>query len=460
MNTVICPNCRAENPGNNTHCEQCSAVLRLNGQYLLLQMMDKATVMTWLGLDETDNQQVVIKEFSIESIDDWKTADDFEREKRFLSQLDHPAIPKLLDAFEISQDGRKKSYMVMDWTDGVSLKEKLKTKRYTEQEVIDVIIEVAKVLDYLHSLRPPMIHGKLNISTILQKADGGLVITGLDGAMEPGTKDGIAIPSNIGYCAPELEQGDIRISSDFYSLGIIALVLLTRKEPDMFIKNGTPQIAKAYTNDRTHILLDGLLKKDPNTRISGLKGIMSALNSTPIAKDIPSSRKDALNMADLNQNALKSRFTGIDSEFQKLPGANEFKAWDDKIMLWVTLASIALVPIAAWFYGIGWGLASGFGLFFTATIVYSFVSKARVRKELDMDSFFASLDRFDNKEMTLAVLHFWAETMIGLHIDDYIQKKINRGEINTSRFKSIKQKIARNSRFKAFRKKYRKDHKT
>src|SRR5438067_11241202 len=73
----------------------------------------------------------------------------FEREADVLTQLDHPAIPKVSDRFS-EQDHH---YFVMDYVAGQTLEEKLKACGgwLTEGEALALTLQICDAFDYLHS---------------------------------------------------------------------------------------------------------------------------------------------------------------------------------------------------------------------------------------------------------------------------------------------------------------------
>src|SRR5947209_4727056 len=93
----------------------------------------------------------------------------FEREADMLSQLDHPAIPKVSDRFS-EQDHH---YFIMDYVVGQTLEEKLRTSggRLTQSEAIELTLQVCDALDYLHSRIPPIVYRDLKPSNIMVTAE-------------------------------------------------------------------------------------------------------------------------------------------------------------------------------------------------------------------------------------------------------------------------------------------------
>ncbi|HEY9675734.1 MAG TPA: hypothetical protein V6D11_30100 [Waterburya sp.] len=56
---------------------------------------------TYAAEDLRSGQQVALKALSIRQMGDWKVLELFEREAKVLAQLNHPAIPRYLDYFQV-----------------------------------------------------------------------------------------------------------------------------------------------------------------------------------------------------------------------------------------------------------------------------------------------------------------------------------------------------------------------
>ena len=88
----------------------------------------------------------------------------FEREARLLASLKHAGLAKVTDYFFVTGEGQ---YLVMDFIDGQdfgAVVHQLGALR--EEHAVGFIIEIAQVLEYLHSQSPPVIHRDIKPANI------------------------------------------------------------------------------------------------------------------------------------------------------------------------------------------------------------------------------------------------------------------------------------------------------
>ncbi|HEV8168548.1 MAG TPA: protein kinase, partial [Pyrinomonadaceae bacterium] len=91
-----------------------------------------------------------------------KAIGDFKRESLLLTSLEHPSIPTIYDYFYDDTLGR--FYLVMKYISGGDLASRLRAAvggRLDEKTVTDWGMQVADVLDYLHSRPKPIIYRDL-----------------------------------------------------------------------------------------------------------------------------------------------------------------------------------------------------------------------------------------------------------------------------------------------------------
>jgi len=235
----LCPNCGIENKVNEKKCNTCNKEIKLNNQYYLIKILGENKSITYLAResrtedisDIENSKKVIIKELSIFAIDNWKIKELFDREINILKSISTESIPKLIDSFELGKGSRKIFYIVMEYIDGENLEFESKKKIYNESEVIKIIEEIAITLDYLQKFRPPIIHRDIKPSNIMRKSDKSLALIDFGSVtdiLKP--KGGSTVVGTYGYMAPEQFMGKSSIKSDYYSLGTVALYLLTKKE--------------------------------------------------------------------------------------------------------------------------------------------------------------------------------------------------------------------------------------
>ncbi len=176
---------------------------------------------------------VAIKELVIQTKDPEirKTiAQNFEREANILAMLEHPAIPKIFDAF--SEEDR--SFLVMELVDGKDLEEMINNNPgyFPEERALDWAIQLCDVLSYLHQHQPtPIIFRDMKPSNVMVNQRGKVVLIdfGIAKPFQIGQK-GTMIGTE-GYSSPEQYRGDATVRTDIYSLGATLHHLLTKKDP-------------------------------------------------------------------------------------------------------------------------------------------------------------------------------------------------------------------------------------
>lgn len=184
------------------------------------------------------NQQCVVKEIDLGRIEDVKADELFEREAKVLRNLQHPQIPKFLDFFEETSEKGSKIYLVQEFIEGENLAERVKEGRpFAEQETLGITIQVAGILEYLHSFSPPFIHRDIKPSNILLTQEGKAYLIDFGAVRDKMLQDkerhggGSTLVGTYGYIPYEQYMGRALPASDIYALGMTLLYMLSRKEP-------------------------------------------------------------------------------------------------------------------------------------------------------------------------------------------------------------------------------------
>lgn len=131
--------------------------------------------------------------------------------------------------------------MVMQWHQNGSASDYLKNRCYSEVDRLALVLDVARGLKYLHTLKSPIVHGDLKGNNVLITDDGRAVLSdfGLSKVMEDLIGPTGFTPSNpevgpLRWQAPEfLEDETCRPSlfTDIWSFGCTAYELLTSYIP-------------------------------------------------------------------------------------------------------------------------------------------------------------------------------------------------------------------------------------
>jgi tetratricopeptide (TPR) repeat protein len=157
--------------------------------------------------------------------------DRFEREARALTELDHPAIVRLV-AHGLTPDGQ--AYLAMEWLEGEDLSALLRRRRLGLHEALTLARQVAGALGEAHARG--MIHRDIKPSNLfLEHGEVSQVrlldfgIARLQGQPRI-TRTGVVI-GTPGYMAPEQARGDEKLTPalDVFSLGCVLFEALSGK---------------------------------------------------------------------------------------------------------------------------------------------------------------------------------------------------------------------------------------
>ena len=195
-----------------------------------------------------------------------KAIGDFKRESLLLTSLEHPCIPTIYDYFYDEPSSR--FYLVMKYISGGDLASRMRSAvngRIDEKTVADWGMQVADVLEYLHSRPKPIIYRDLKPANLMIDGNTGRVMLIDFGIARWVTQQekGVTAVGTMGYAPPELFSGRVQPASDVYSLGATMFHLLTGADPQDnpllifdFSKNPRPrQIAPSLSIEMEQILM-------------------------------------------------------------------------------------------------------------------------------------------------------------------------------------------------------------
>ena len=210
-----------------------------------------------------------------------KAIGDFKRESLLLTSLEHPCIPTIYDYFYDETLGR--FYLVMKYISGGDLASRMRAApngKLDEKTVTDWGMQVADVLEYLHSRPKPIIYRDLKPANLMIDGNTGRVMLidfGIARWVSQQEK-GVTAVGTMGYAPPELFSGRVQPASDVYSLGATMFHLLTAADPQDnpllifdFSKNPRPrQIAPSLSSEMEQILMRAVeYKPDDRFRTAG-----------------------------------------------------------------------------------------------------------------------------------------------------------------------------------------------
>lgn len=232
----------------------------------------------------------------------------FDRERRVLSVLEHASIARWIDG-GVTEDGA--AYLVLEFVDGQSITSYARAKKLSLRARIGLMIEVAIAVDAAH--RALIVHRDLKPGNLLVTETGQIKLLDfgiaklLEADAENQTQVHMYTPA---YAAPEQRSGGvITTATDVYAMGVILGELLTGKRfnseitttPSLQIDDEATEegvlpapparLRQLIKGDIDNILLKALAE-DPNKRYSSAAAfaddLRCALDGRPVAAHPPS----------------------------------------------------------------------------------------------------------------------------------------------------------------------------
>ena len=214
-------------------------------RYRILDILGQGGVgTTYKAEDLQSGEQLALKALSLRRMNDWKKMELFEREARILAQLNHPAIPRYLDYFQVDTPKDRSFYIAQQLAQGKSLEALVESGWHPDEtEVRRLAIQLLEIIVYLQSLIPPVIHRDIKpqniilhspLAPLFKEGWGDLFLVDFGAVQDTyhhTITGGSTVVGTYGYMAPEQFRGQAVLSTDLYGLGTTLLFLLTGKSP-------------------------------------------------------------------------------------------------------------------------------------------------------------------------------------------------------------------------------------
>jgi len=232
-------------------------VQTINDNYETIQFLGKGSQGSTYKVN-FQGQVVAMKELDISKAGDWKSYDLFEREINTLKSLDHPAIPKYIHHTEGT-----KTLLFMEFIDGICLN---KIKKLEPEQVLDFLTQAQDFLKYLAS--KSIIHRDIKPSNIFLR-NGRYVFVDFGSVTNPLKTRNSTMIGTYFYTPVEALQGRPSSSTDMFSVGVVAIQLLTGKDPESFIyKKNEIDVKSTLSGFPKNLIkcIADMVKYDPDER--------------------------------------------------------------------------------------------------------------------------------------------------------------------------------------------------
>jgi len=253
-----------------------------NERFSVLMQLGSGGLSAVYLAEKANKELVVIKESTLPATlqeeQRAKAEELFKREAKLLLKLDHPQIAKIFDHFV--EGGR--DYLVLEFIPGHTLRQ-LVAKRGPQNErvAIDLIRQLAHVLDYIHGLTPPILHRDISPDNLVLKDDGKLVVIDFGAANEiVGTATGTLIGKQA-YMSPEQFKGKPTVQSDIYAAGGTLYFLLTGNDPKP-LSSSHPKEERPSISPLVDQFVCDLTNTDDKKRISSIDEMLEKLDDLSV----------------------------------------------------------------------------------------------------------------------------------------------------------------------------------
>ncbi|MGP4040346.1 Stk1 family PASTA domain-containing Ser/Thr kinase [Gracilibacillus sp. D59] len=203
----------------------------LNERYEIIKLIGGGGMANvYLGNDTILERQVAIKVLRLEYANDEEFITRFHREAQAATSLSHPNIVNIYDVGEENQI----YYMVMEYVDGMTLKQYIQLHAPIEvEEVIEIMTQITSAISHAHE--NGLIHRDIKPQNILIDPYGQIKVTDFGIAIALSATALTQTNSMLGsvhYLSPEQARGGkANRKSDIYSIGIVLFELLTGQLP-------------------------------------------------------------------------------------------------------------------------------------------------------------------------------------------------------------------------------------
>ena len=221
---------------------------KLDGRYLLEELVGEGGMANvYRAMDLKEQRTVAVKILKEECTESEEMVRRFKNESKAISILNHPGIVKVYDVSVTD----KIQYMVMEYVDGVTLKEYLSLRGgpLTWKETLHFITQVLEALSHAHS--KGVVHRDVKPQNIMLQSNGQVKLMDFGIARFSQAENyalGDKAIGSVHYISPEQAKGmPTDATTDIYSVGVMMYEMLSGKLP--FESNSAVSVAIKQISD-------------------------------------------------------------------------------------------------------------------------------------------------------------------------------------------------------------------
>jgi serine/threonine-protein kinase len=243
----------------------------------------------WKGRQPLLDRFVAVKHLHDQLFQDPRERLRFQREVKLTAKIDSPYLVRMYDARVVCS----RFFLIMEYVDGISLKELILQTRISTEQVISIFIDITKALIVM--LENGLVHRDIKPDNVLIDRSGRAKLTDFGIARPMVSDDTIDLPKDMGlgslcYLPPEQgrEAESATEKSDLFGLGATMYHLITGAPPRMARTYNEWLAASAVPIEPLHVrspkcpapisdLIMQLLEEDPQDRPPGPSVVLAKL---------------------------------------------------------------------------------------------------------------------------------------------------------------------------------------
>lgn len=260
-----------------------------DGRFKLVEAIGEGGFATvWKAYDRELKQLVAIKVLHGQHSENRDRRDRFFRGAQAMKTLNHKNIVRVIDG-KLEDEGWH--YFVMEYLSGSDFERAVLHRLVSDEQKIDIVIQVAEALDYAH--QSGVIHRDVKPSNILLDEDLEPKLTDFDLVLATDVTRFTGTSSIVGslpFIAPEALQSarEVGPAADVYSLASTALFALIGKTlPSDYYRNTQSTVDLLSDSEKIKKVFLAATALDIKERYQSVRGFAAALKAAAEDRELP-----------------------------------------------------------------------------------------------------------------------------------------------------------------------------